>query len=199
MGQDDDLSEFERRRLENIKRNESFLASMGLGPAKKGGVLATAKAIKEEERKKRRRQENPDASPKRKDKGRKISSNVAVGTRSSARTRKAPVLFTGYESSEERKKKAISFLKRTPNGESITSDDEADEEFAIDYERMPEASEELDDFEFKAFVIIRKVRSAYILHRRFSRFYCPLSLLVVFQSIPFQSHIAVEAQTLSCS
>ena len=55
----DDLSEFERRRLENIQRNEAFLASLNLTNIKAALDTDLQNKAKKEAYQKRKRESNP--------------------------------------------------------------------------------------------------------------------------------------------
>lgn len=135
----DDLSDYERLRMENIKRNEAFLASLGLDSigikpalqkkfAKVDDEVAAIKARSNKERTQHhRRAEEP--------------------VRRSSRI--AGVKQADEEKEGERKKEL---------GTEPVEEEQGD--VAIDYEIMPEMPEQLDDCEFQTLINLRKWRLA---------------------------------------
>ena len=126
-----DLSEYEKLRLINIQRNNSFLASLGLKSrpdiAKSANREGSAAAVIKTEQQNEKKRSRADAK----------SSIPAQPTRYSKRIR------------NEQDAVAVE-VKREDN------DPELDE--GIDYTEMPTESTDLDDHEFQAFVILRRWR-----------------------------------------
>jgi len=125
-----ELSEYELRRLDNIKRNEAFLASLGLDnikPVKESH--ASSKEIKERKRAASDRRERLQAEPQ------------GPSRRSS---RIAGIKTTVVEEEED--------------GNEEDSEDDDDE--AVDYEQMPSEPWQLDDAEFQVLVRLKKWRLA---------------------------------------
>ena len=125
----DDLSDYERIRLENIKRNEEFLQNLGLSTCleksqKKSKADGYAEKKKLRAKEKRTREVDTISQP-------------ALGTRSSKRLREKK------EDEEE---------------EVEEEEEEEEEEGGIDYERMPFEPSDLDDHEFKVFVRLKSWR-----------------------------------------
>lgn len=149
----DDLSEFERRRLENIKRNEAFLSSLGLNPVKKALRVDAENKEKKEANFKR----NRDARQK----GRTSKSLVREQpTRCSKRLRSQPADDVQDDS-------------------ATAEDGQEEEDGPIDYSQYPQvtptvadarvhygsvsfdthqSSDQLDDFEFQCYAKLRKWR-----------------------------------------
>lgn len=128
----DDLSYYERLRLENIKRNNAFLTSLGLDDIKpqlkRSKVDTETRAIIEIKAK---------AS-----KERKQQRAVEIPTRRSSR-------IAGVKIE----------LEQEIEVNASTSDDEEDgREESIDYTAMPVEPEHLDDHEFQVLVNLRKWR-----------------------------------------
>ena len=128
----DDLSSYERLRLENIKRNNAFFASLGLDDIKpqlkRSKVDTETRAIVEIKAK---------AS-----KERKQQRAVEIPTRRSSR-------IAGVKIELEQEIEVT----------ASTSDDEEDgREESIDYTAMPVEPEHLDDHEFQVLVNLRKWR-----------------------------------------
>lgn len=126
MGKDDlphDLSEYELRRLENIKRNEAFLLQMGISAVKP--LNNQAKKSEDAEAAELKKRKRKEVVPK----------EILQGTRKSPRLRGAKVESPQEEEEEESE-----------------SDD------GIDYDRMPQDPEQLDDVEFQIYVELKKWR-----------------------------------------
>jgi type IV secretory pathway VirB10-like protein len=129
---DNDLSEYERLRLQNIKRNEEFLLQLGFSGSaskareeKEDNLKKEAAKIKEEKRNERKRKERSEAP--------------LTSTRKSPRLQQ---LAIGSNDESETEPETASF----------------EEEASNFYDRMPLESNELDDFEFKIYVQLRKWR-----------------------------------------
>jgi hypothetical protein len=131
----DDLSDYERLRIENIKRNEAFLASLGLDnikPAlqkKKAKVDEQVAEIKARSSKERNQHHRRAEQPVRR------SSRIA-GVKQA-------------DDADEEKNKG----QRTEPEEEEQGDDTS-----IDYEIMPELPEQLDDSEFQTYINLRNWR-----------------------------------------
>jgi hypothetical protein len=129
---DNDLSEYERIRLQNIKRNEEFLLQLGFsGPASKAreekedSLKKEAAKIKEEKRRERKRKE--------------VNEAPLLSTRKSPRLQQLAGIVSNQEIETD----------------TTSLDEEEESNF---YDRMPLESNELDDFEFKIYVQLRKWR-----------------------------------------
>jgi len=138
-----DLSDYEKKRLENIKRNAAFLTQLGFDPVVKHEYETT----KEKNNEALFKQQKKSATQKRK-------LDEIVPTRSSQRLRKMDAevaarkeLLPEVADSPQTKKKVTT---TTPTHSSSSS--------YVDYELMPESSEELDDHEFQVYVILRAWR-----------------------------------------
>jgi len=130
-----DLSDYEKKRLENIKRNAAFLTQLGFDPVVKHEYETT----KEKNNEALLKQQKKSATQKRK-------LDEIVPTRSSQRLRKELLPPEVAESPQTKKK-----VTTTPTHSSSSSS-------YVDYELMPESSEELDDHEFQVYVILRAWR-----------------------------------------
>ena len=124
----DDLSDYERLRLENIRRNEAFLASLGLDSIRVPKAANTEKdkgiARRKAEARLERKQSRVAAEPVRR------SSRIAG-------------VKTVVESESE------------DDGEEQGEDEN---EGGVNYAEMPSEPNELDDHEFQALVLLRKWR-----------------------------------------
>ena len=145
MGDDtSDLSDYERLRLENIKRNQAQLAALGL-LGSIGSLSGAAPAAK-----KKRKSTPADAEAKAAAKRRRAEAAKAREperpTRSSGRLRGAKAPDYGAER-----------LLGTDDGEH-GDEDEDDAEQAIDYTMMPIEPEHLDDPEFEVYIALRAWR-----------------------------------------
>jgi hypothetical protein len=138
MEANNDLSEYERIRLENIKRNDEFLKSLGFNQVSK--VIKEEEKVRKRELAKEKKSQTESSGPDQK--RIKLSGERPVGTRRSARLR-------GLE--EKR-------LETEQPVEQEEEDEGAEEEPF--YQRMPLESNELDDFEFQIFVQLKKWRLA---------------------------------------
>ena len=137
-----DLSDLERLRLENIKRNAAFLEQLGLLEPKlsnqnitKNEHLNELKKLKNESSKKRRKvassHSNYDAT---------TSDNITS-------TRRSPRLSATNSVVVNEVDDYATVIVENIGGDEI-----------INYEQMPISSEELDDFEFQVYVVIRAWR-----------------------------------------
>lgn len=123
-----DLSEYEKIRLENIRRNAAFLSQLGFdATAKREEVRRDDEAPKKHERKPKRKVE--EVAP----------------TRYSQRLRS----MEAEEASRE-EANAVAKTAAPTTAESTSS--------GIDYSEYPETSEELDDHEFQVYVFLRAWR-----------------------------------------
>ena len=133
MQDKDDLSNYERLRLENIRRNQEFLSTLGLAALKPPPVERMSSEITEAKKKRRRltnestKKHFPDTIVKRR------SSRIA----SLPANEEIVAPITEAEEQEENDISAVDI---------------------INYEFMPQQPESLDDFEFECFVILKKWR-----------------------------------------
>eukprot|EP00939_MAST-03C_sp_MAST-3C-sp1_P004301 g4301.t1 len=121
-----DLSEYERKRLENIRRNQEILRSLGLDDRVKKHV-ERAKEIKKEKKRKRRTQ------------GKGKRSKTAPPPRKTRRSKR----LQGLEA------------QKIQEDSKVDEDSEEEEGTGIDYTRMPVEPEYLDDLEFEVYAILR--------------------------------------------
>lgn len=128
-----DLSDYEKKRLENIKRNAAFLSQLGFDPvAKPENVLS---------------KERKDANTLKKSIQRtKRKIDEVIPTRYSQRLRSMDI----EEEQQARAREEVEAKDSVKN--QVTSSG------GIDYELIPETSEELDDHEFQVYVILRAWR-----------------------------------------
>lgn len=136
----DKLSDYERIRLENIQRNNAFLASLGLDsvqPPKKTEHSSGTKQKKQEEKASRQKKRSRELEQEQK-------SQSSKTLRSSAR------LQAAVAKTEDSK-------ATSGNDEEIEIEEEKDNN-AIDYATMPIGPEDLDDEEFQLFIELRKWR-----------------------------------------
>jgi hypothetical protein len=137
-----DLSEYEKIRYENIQRNNEFLRQLGLSVrSEKNNVNGEEKKIKDANkneliiRKKKRERNNlqqlQEINPKRR------SSRIILKDQN-----------LSYDN-----------VNNTNEDENENKDDNKEDIFSIDYDNYsPQVIEELDDFEFLIFVLLRKWR-----------------------------------------
>lgn len=123
-----DLSAYEKKRLENIQRNAAFLAQLGFDPIAK------------------------------KEREVKVESEMKYYKKPTQKTKRkldevAPTRYSQRLRSMEAEEAARAEVKETESEE--IAQDESD---GIDYELMPESSEELDDHEFQVYVFLRAWR-----------------------------------------
>ena len=130
----DDLSDYERLRLENIRRNQEFLSSLGLAATKPAHLEQISNEIILEAKKKRQRQTNESTKDNFPD---------PIVKRRSSRIASLPI-------------KEDVVLATTKEEDKIGDDISAIG--IINYEFMPQTPESLDDFEFDCFVILKKWR-----------------------------------------
>jgi hypothetical protein len=163
----DDLSDLERLRLDNIRRNAEFLSSLGLGPAgpgarsgqsaKSGAKSATgsgnrvaavhgdsSSATHEEE------QIIAESKAAKRRKSESKANAVTSGVRSSKRVRRQNPEYGELDDPE-----AV-FATPEPASSSGKINDGSEDGFA--YDNFPEESRELDDYEFEIFALLRKWR-----------------------------------------
>ena len=131
-----DLSEYEKKRLENIKRNAAFLAQLGFDPV----------VVKHENEASKDKKETYKKPVQKK---RKLVDEVVYPTRSSQRLRSMDAEVAARKLTEDE----VESPQKTKQVAQSSSGDES-----IDYELMPESSEELDDHEFQVYVILRSWR-----------------------------------------
>lgn len=129
----DDLSDYERVRLDNIKRNEAFMQSLGLTSA------AEKKSKADEVADQKKKDSRAKAKAEREKRVREEP--AAVGTRSSRRLR-------------------VKTEKTEKTEEEEEGDDEAEDEGnqGTQYDRMPFEPQDLDDQEFEVYVRLKKWR-----------------------------------------
>jgi hypothetical protein len=133
MQDNDDLSNYERLRLENIRRNQEFLSTLGLAALKPPPVVRMSNEITEA-KKKKRRQTNESTNKNYQD---------TIVKRRSSRIASLPAneeIVAPITEVEEQEENDISAIG------------------VINYEFMPQLPESLDDFEFECFVILKKWR-----------------------------------------
>ena len=133
MQDNDDLSNYERLRLENIRRNQEFLSTLGLAALKPPPVERMSNEITEA-KKKKRRQTNESTNKNYQD---------TIVKRRSSRIASLPAkeeIVAPITEVEEQEENDISSIG------------------VINYEFMPQQPESLDDFEFECFVILKKWR-----------------------------------------
>lgn len=131
-----DLSEYEKIRLENIKRNALFLSSLGLG------IVS--------------RTETVDESNKNND----IADHIKTFKKSKVDRRRLEKLDTILPTRSSKRLKGFNASVDLPE-ESIDTNlqnVETSENKGVDYDSLPESSEELDDFEFEIYVSLKKWR-----------------------------------------
>ena len=134
-----DLSEYEQRRLENIRRNQAMLASMGLA----GRVTANAEAEVAKTLKKASEKASREKQRKRRMlEGRKRTPTIP--TRSSKRIRAQDAVAVELAAARE--------------NDDATEEDEEAAAAVVDYTTMPMEPEELDDFEFQVYCLLRAWR-----------------------------------------
>lgn len=133
MGAEDDMSDYERLRLENIKRNEAFLASLGLQTIKPAATVS----VKDEVLNKKRKAVEESLSRKR------ILQSEPV--RRSSRVAGIAVKNEIKDAREEDEDDAV--------GKT-----EQDDQTPPSYQNIPETPEELGDYEFQAFLNLKKWR-----------------------------------------
>lgn len=156
MGDDDgnDLSAYEKKRLENIRRNAEFMAQLGLQSVQerkkefeqeKQVKAQKAKEIKEESKRKREleREASADEPVRRSSR----LSGAAVINYSEDALQKAEIAL-----------KTRSKPRRTVSESLAIIDDEAQGSGKVRYNSMPDDSDQLDDSEFQVFVALRKWR-----------------------------------------
>ena len=158
MSDDQGLTEYERVRLANIKRNQEFLAGLGLDlvkPRQQNDREKFKASRRAKEERRRREREGP-----------------IEGSRRSARLRNTPapslhevdsedeVVSTSSASKAKKEKKRKREREMRGKKETKDGDDEEEEEdlFVVDYTRLPQAYDEIDDHEFLVFNILRKWR-----------------------------------------
>jgi hypothetical protein len=138
MGGDNDLSEYERVRLENIKRNAAFLSGIGIQEQTKlisASKPTSAPVVDKKVGSKRKRAPVAEEQPRR----------------YSLRVRDIKPDYKEVKVSDISKKSASA-----PTGSGFV--DSAEEEGGIDYDSIPREPHRLDDFEFEIYVQLKKWR-----------------------------------------
>lgn len=130
MSSQNDLSDYERLRLENIRRNAEFLKKLGI-ESKPVPITTSVKKEKKSDL------DIISAEVKKRKREQELKEN-SLPTRRSARIQNIKV-----EDVEE---------------DVVTQSKDTEEEFAIDYDSMPLESNELDDHEFQVFVALKAWR-----------------------------------------
>jgi hypothetical protein len=125
------LSNYETLRLENIRRNQEFLSTLGLSATKPPSLERISSEIVEVKRK-RRRQTNESSNE---------HSHDPIIKRRSSRISLLPV-----------KEEVVTTTVKTEVDQDSTTVS------VINYEFMPQQPESLDDFEFECFTILKKWR-----------------------------------------
>lgn len=155
MADDDgnDLSAYERKRLENIRKNAEFLATLGLQSVQerkqefekvKTEKAQKAKEIKEENKRKREQEQVVSDEPARRSS--RLSGVSAVNYNEDALMKTEAALVK-----RSKPKREIS--------ESLAAiDDEEQGSGKVRYSSMPFDSDQLDDAEFQVYAALRKWR-----------------------------------------
>jgi len=135
-----DLSEYELLRLNNIRRNEAFLAALGLSEVKPPPKAPAVRVVALKKPKKKRdrayfERAVPDANARR---SRRLSGKVAETTG----------LDDDYEEEEE------------DDGEDKDEGGQEEEELLVRYDEWPTEPQHLDDEEFQVFCSLRAWRKA---------------------------------------
>ena len=128
MGADNDLSEYEQLRLANIRRNNEFLSSLGLVDNKPQRASIESRKAVVTKSKKRR------------------TETVVAGTRKSSRLNNASI--------DDNSNATFTAVKVNDND----NDEKENSDFKVDYDDIPMESNELDDFEFEIFTMLKKWR-----------------------------------------
>jgi superfamily II DNA helicase RecQ len=142
---EDDLSDYERVRLENIRRNAEFLRSLGLSSGSTGSNKLSRSALSEDTGAEPEEESviSKVAKRKKEQKGIEIRQRAAEGpTRRSKRVKQELPEYGLIENPEEL------FIPQSTT-------ERGDVKYGGFY---PEESKELDDFEFEIFVKLRKWR-----------------------------------------
>jgi len=130
-----DLSEYERKRLENIRRNEKILKELGLSSDK---IPIKKKKVQKKKVKKKKKK---NVAKKRK------TTSSSGGVRKSRR-------LQGMEVEHKARQNILD-----PNSETLAEkNDGSDDDGTIKYYEMPREPESLDDEEFLIYVKLRKWR-----------------------------------------
>lgn len=138
MAVDDDLSEYERARLENIRRNSAFLSGIGIHEQK--FLISAASSSSNSAPKRKRDEKYQPAAIKRE-----------TPTRYSLRVRQEKPNYT--ELKENQIPKQLQKKKGVIDGEEDDKDSDT-----IDYQYIPREPHLLDDFEFEIYVQLKKWR-----------------------------------------
>lgn len=136
MADSNDLSEYERIRIENIRRNADFLSTLGFQVAANNQPVVSVdkkpKSISNEIEKKKKKRSFDDIS----------KDATVVSTRYSLRSRSA-------NTTKE--------INEIENKEEIESNEDEEEDL-VDYESTPYYPQNLDDFEFEIYVSLKAWR-----------------------------------------
>mmetsp|Transcript_27479 Transcript_27479/g.26288 ORF Transcript_27479/g.26288 Transcript_27479/m.26288 type:complete len:370 (+) Transcript_27479:66-1175(+) len=149
-----DLSEYEKIRLENIHRNAEFLRSLGLGPGDNSvkPVIVKERKLKEPSRKSRDVPETVvDTSSRRS--SRRLSNQIATDSLPDNYNDKMTYDDDDGEWVKKQKKVRVEdrrYAEQTAEDSKIAH--------ILDYDNTPQTSEDLDDFEFAIYALLRKWR-----------------------------------------
>jgi len=121
----DDLSGYERLRLENIKRNQDFLSSLGLAAIKSQQVISASRSASSSDPPKRKKLRGEEVRP---------------------------------ESTAKRRSARLSDYKDIAQVEISETESSSPRSINTLYSNMPQEADEIDDFEFQCFVIVKKWR-----------------------------------------
>ena len=130
-----DLSDYEKTRLENIRRNEEFLKTLGIDKPR----IVAAPVIK------KRKIEKPTREKKEKRKVPPVNVPEALPSRRSRRVAAADARIEAEEENDD-------------DDDDDENQESTEEESIFSYDTMPRESLELDDNEFQIYAILRAWR-----------------------------------------